>query len=158
MIDCPFLAEDQSCRHVSAGVGLAIIVSESACRYCVKNYRPEDRAKGYVVECWIHKERSARGMEAGAIPLAPRKPTTAVARREYKPRPNIADEVMAVARSVPRIAPAPVIIDAEARLEVCEECHYWKREKCTAGCNCRTRPRPLAETGKDCPIKLWRRA
>jgi hypothetical protein len=61
------------------------------------------------------------------------------------------------AKKVERII-APVVADPQARLEICEtECDKWINGRCKASCNCKTRPRPLADDGKDCPLRKWKR-
>jgi hypothetical protein len=160
MIDCIHLGADGACRHISEAVGLPIVVAPSACQFCIKTKPdPETRHESYPVLNLAWQERNARGMEVGPIPTFTPPPTTATARREYKTRQGIADQMLAVARTVPKRALAPIISNPEDRLDVCEECPAgkWKRGKCTAGCNCRNRPRPLANVGPDCPLRFWRR-
>jgi hypothetical protein len=156
--NCPFLSAEGACGPISAGVGLPIIIEPSACQYCAETTpKPEGRHQSPVVLQWIYGQRRSRGMPADK---PKRKPTTETAKREHKQRSNIADQLLAVARTVPKRAPAPVVESGEDRLEICETCPAgkWQRGKCVAGCACRNRPRPLAEDGKDCPLRFWRRA
>jgi hypothetical protein len=160
MTKCPFLSADRACEHVSAAVGLPIVITPSACDYCIKNYPdPATRANSYPVQCWTFAERQKRGLSVGDIPTLQVKPTTATQRREHKTRPNNADEMMAAARTVPKIAPAPIVADPQARLEICTDCDYWSttQQRCKVVCGCTNRPRPLADSGRDCPLHLWKR-
>jgi hypothetical protein len=82
VIDCQFRTADGTCQHIDAGVGLPIIVDESACTYCIKDRKPQHRAGGYVVQNLIWGERNARGLPVGEIPTLPQPPKTSTAKRE----------------------------------------------------------------------------
>lgn len=156
MIDCPHRTE-QGCQHVDAGVGGLVILHESVCPACVERYPDANkRPEGYVVASSIYAHRMRRGLENGPPPkppsLPPRTDHTTHERR------NLADELLATARNVPRVRNAPIVANGEDRLAICEGCDQWKRGKCVASCSCKTRPRPMAETGPDCPRGLWKRA
>jgi hypothetical protein len=163
-MDCPFRTPQGSCQHVDRGVGTGelIVLHEDVCQYCIKNFEdPETRATAATVTHSIYAERIKRKLPAKLPPPLVRKPTTALQRREHKKRPGIADEMLAVARAVPRRFPdAPIVADPKARLEICEtDCDYWVGERCKApGCQtCKGRPRPEADKGRDCPIGKWKR-
>jgi hypothetical protein len=163
-IDCPYRTDAESCEIVDAGVGEIVIIPHDptdpydACSHCIKSVpNPENRKTSQVVLHWIHGQRMKRGLPS-APPPSP--VTAAAARREYKARPNIADEMLAVAKTVPKIAPAPVVAVAEDRLAICTDCDKWSvtNQRCKAACNCTNRPRPLDDKGKDCPLRKWRRS
>src|SRR5688500_15331120 len=107
MIECPFRNEDGSCQHVNAGVGQLAILHESVCPACVKWFPAEKRAESFVVQSSIYAHRIRRGLPAQPPKPWRPPPPTAIARREYAARPNIAEEMMAAARTVPKRAPAP---------------------------------------------------
>lgn len=158
MIECRFRTE-AGCSHVDKGVGLPIVVDESGCRFCVKEKPSEEtRSTSYAVLNLIWGERHSRGLPVGPCPVYTPPPTMIVARREHPSRPNIADDMLAVARTVPRRTPAPVVADANDRLEICTDCDSWIDGRCKAACGtCKNRPRPLADKGRDCPVGKWRR-
>jgi hypothetical protein len=160
-MNCQFLNDDGSCQHVNAAVGLPIIMDPSACQFCLEtNPKPETRHESYPVRNVAWRARKERGLSVGEMPRYVPKPKTETQRREHRPRKNIADEVLAVAKTVPRVFPkAPVIDDPKARLEICTGCDFWIGERCKGpGCQtCSNRPRPEATKGRDCPIGLWRR-
>jgi hypothetical protein len=145
---CPFYTDAGTCQHIDDGVGLPIIVDVRVCEQC---NRTKDSK---VVQHWIYGQRIKHGLKADK---PRRKPTNAIANREYEQRKNIADELLKIARTVPRKVDAPIIASAEDRLAICEGCDYWRGERCRAACGCKDRPRPMAETGRDCPNFLWRR-
>jgi hypothetical protein len=161
MIVCPFRTEQGSCTHVDAGVGTGelIVLHPSVCLHCVKNFKQvETRATAATVTHSIYAERTKRGLPATIPPPFVPKPKTSTAAREHPKRENIADEMLKIARSVPRPVEAPVVADPKARLAICEDCPKWIGERCKAACgSCSNRPRPLAETGRDCPLHLWKR-
>jgi hypothetical protein len=159
MIDCPHRTET-GCRRIDEGVGLPIVLHHDVCEWCTKTYPDaEAREAGYAVQVRIWGERNKRGLpNAGPLPRRPQAPTMASVTREHPRRPNIAEEMMAVARATPRATPAPVVPLGEDRLSICEECSEWRGERCVATCGgCKKRPRPMAETGRDCPLGKWRR-
>lgn len=155
-MNCPFYTPQGSCEHVDRGVGELVVIDPLACEYCVKTiHKPEHRKEGKVVLHWIFGQRKKRGLPAVR---PPRIIPTPVALRNYARRPTIADEMIAVAKTVPRSNPAPIVADPEDRLSICEDCDQWRRGKCTASCSCKKRPRPTALEGPDCPRHLWRRS
>jgi hypothetical protein len=146
MIDCAFRTET-GCTHISAGVGLPIVVTEDVCAYCIKNYPdPLTRHESYPVLNIAWGERRNRGLEVGPIPLRP----------GDKP---VGRQVQAgAARPTVKLPPAPVVTDPEARLLICEDCdRFDSMGRCKAKCSCTKRPRPLATEGADCPLAKWRR-
>jgi hypothetical protein len=157
MINCTFLNADGSCQPTNEGVGDLVILHESVCPVCVKHFPEEKRAESYVVQSSIYAHRIRRKLPA-KMPPPWRPPSVAIQRREHKPREKIADQMLAVARTVPKREPAPIVAVAEDRLVICEECLQWVNERCKASCgSCTNRPRPMADKGKDCPLFKWRR-
>jgi hypothetical protein len=159
MIDCTFRNDDGSCTHVNAGVGDLVILHESVCPSCVKWFPVEARAESYVVQSSIFAHRTRRKLPA-KMPKPWRPPSVAIQRREHKPREKIADQMLAVARTVPKREPALIVAVAEDRLAICEGCLQWSatNQRCRASCgSCTNRPRPMADKGKDCPLFKWRR-
>jgi len=158
MIECVFRTEAGSCQHIDDGVGGLVVLHESVCVYCTSNFKERDRKDSYPVQNRIHGERKKRGLSVGKAPVLVVKPKMQTEKREHPKRPNVADELLAAARSVPRMTPAPIVEDPQARLEICEDCPKWIGGRCKASCgSCSNRPRPLSEKGKDCPLFLWRR-
>lgn len=143
MIDCPFRTMT-GCKIIDAGVGLPIIVDESACEFCIKeNPQPETRHASYPVRNITVSERTRRGIEVRPTPQ----------HSKYK----VAQPASVVNREKPPARDIPIVAEPAARLEICEDCSSWVDERCKACTSCSKRPRPLAETGSDCPLGLWRR-
>lgn len=159
MIECPFATDKSSCQHIDAAVGKLVVITPDVCGYCAKTCKVDDRAGSYAVLSIAYSERQKRGLEVvGDRPKAPVKPTMIVARREHPTRPNVADELLAVARSVPRVIDAPIIDDPDETLVICEGCSDWRGERCRASCvTCKNRPRPMAVKTAPCPRGFWRR-
>lgn len=61
-------------------------------------------------------------------------------------------------RSKAPVARDPINVEAQMRLDVCEDCDWWRSGKCSAVKECRNRPRPLADSGPVCPLGKWIRA
>lgn len=153
-MDCPHQTEQHSCKFVDAAVGELVVLQQNVCAFCITNYPdPDTRASSYAVESSIFAQRTKRGLPA-PVPRPFRNPPKLVEVRKTV----LKDHSKAEAR-MQRVEAAPVVADPSVRLEICEDCDQWSatNERCTALCNCKTRPRPLAETGKDCPIGKWRR-
>jgi len=115
--------------------------------------------------CQHRRPKDRRTMGCAALPIVlrigdPNSPClTCEARVEPPPKGKGGSQAVRPVEPPKAILEAPVVADPEARLEICEtECDQWIGERCAVPCGCRNRPRPLAESGRDCPRGLWRRS
>jgi hypothetical protein len=142
-VDCPFYTPQGSCEHIDKACGDLVILAPSVCRYCVQTKPdPETRKDSYPVLNRSWGERRKRGLPVGPIPKNDREPVVRTRKRE----PVVVD-----------LPPAPIVATAEERMEICLDCDRWVNDRCKACTSCKNRPRPLAESGSNCPLRRWAR-